>query len=163
MRKTIAILILAVTSSACYQYFPVADAAPLPETGTEVRIRLSTPQPLDLGSMRINDISTVEGDVYAAEGDTLGLFSRQIYTAYGSKQTTNGAVFYFDRSQFGQLEQRELVPWKTGLAIGAAAVGVLAVMYFTLDVGGGAESPNGGRNPQTRTGISIPVGLLIPR
>jgi hypothetical protein len=163
VRKTIAILTLAVTSSACYQYFPVADAAPLPDTGAEVRIRLNTPQPLELGTMRISDISTVEGDVYETNGDTLGLFSRQIYTAYGSKHLTNGAVFYFDRSQFGQLDQRELVPWKTGLAIGAAAVGVLTVMYFTLDLGGGAESDGGNGTPQARKGISIPVGLLIPR
>jgi hypothetical protein len=161
--KTTTILMLAVTSAACYQYFPVEDAAPLPDPGAEVRVRLNTPQPLEVGTMRISDISTVEGDVYQAAGDTLGLFSRQIYSAYGSKHFTNGAVFYFDRSQFGRIEQRKLVPWKSGVAIGAAAVAVAAVMYFTLDLGGGAEGDGGNGNPQTRNGVSIPVGLLIPR
>jgi hypothetical protein len=157
-------LMLAVTSAACYQYFPVDDSAPLPDPGAEIRFRLDTPQPLDLGTMRISDINTVEGDVYEAEGDTLGVFSRQIYSAYGSKHFTNGAIFYFDRSQFRQLEQRRFVPWKSGVAIGAAAVGVAAVMYFALDLGSGAEGDGGGNgNPQAHKGISIPVGLLIPR
>lgn len=162
MRAKILILILAVTSNACYQYFPIADAAPLPEPGAEVRAQLSSPQAVELGTMTIHDISTVEGDVYRTEGDTLAVFSRRIYSAYGFRQFTNGAVFYFDRSQFGRLEQRKLVPWKTGIAAGAAAAGVVAAMYFLLDFGGGAEGNGTNPPPTPKRGAAIPLRFTIP-
>jgi hypothetical protein len=163
VRTTTVILMLAVTSSACYQYFPVDRAAPLPEPGVEVRARLNTPQSLDLGSLTINDIGVVEGHVRRAEGDTLSIFSRQIFSAYGSKHFTNGAVFYFDRSELGQLEQRELVPWRTGVAVGAITVGVLTTMYFALDLGGGSGGNGGIPDPQPGRVVAIPLNLLIPR
>jgi len=113
--------------------------------------------------MRISDVSRVEGHVYQTHGDTLGVFSSQIYSAYGSRHFTNGALFYFGRSQLGQLEQRELVPWKTGVAIGAAVAGVASLMYFALDLGGGGEGGGPPGPPQARRGVAIPVGLLIRR
>ena len=163
MRTKILILILAVTSSGCYQYFPVADAAPLPEPGAEVRAQLASPQPVELGTMTIHDISIVEGDVYRTEGDTLAVFSRRIFSAYGFRQFTNGAVFYFDRSQFGRLEQRKLVPWRSGIAAGAAAAGVVAAMYFLLDFGGGAEGNGTPPPPTPKRGSAIPLRFTIPR
>lgn len=161
MRKTTLILTLAATTSACYQYYSVEEAAPLPEPGTEVRIVLTSPQPLDLGSMTINDVSMVEGDVYEIEGDTLGLFSRRLRTYYGFSERTDGAVFYFDRSQFGRLEQRQLVPWKTGIAIGAISAGVLATMYLALDLGGGSEGNGTVIPPQPSRAPGIPLNWIV--
>ncbi len=163
MRTTPLILTVALTSSACYQYFPVDDSAPLPDAGVEVRIQLQSPQSLDLGTMTINDVSTVEGHVYQSNADTLSLFSNMLRTYYGFRQRTNGAVFYFDRSQFGLLEQRKLVPWKTGVTVAAAVAGLTAFMYFALDLGGGSETgPPIPPDPGTGRTVLIPISIGLP-
>ncbi len=162
MRTTTLVLMLAMSSSACYQYFPVEEAAPLPEPGTEVRAQLAAPQPLELGTVTIHDVSRIEGDVYESEGDTLALFSRRIFSAYGFDQFTNGAVFYFDRSQFGRLERRKFLPLQTGIAAGAITAGVLATMYFVLDLGGGAEGPNTKPDPQVARAAGVAFSWIVP-
>ena len=101
MRTTPTILLLALSTSACYQYFPVYDTEPLPTAGAEVRIRLDERRTLDLGTMTINDISTVEGHVRQSESDNLSVFSNELRTFYGFRHRTNGAVFDFDRSELG--------------------------------------------------------------
>ena len=80
MRTTPTILLLALSTSACYQYFPVYDTEPLPEAGAEVRIRLDAPQMLDLGTMTISEVSTVEGHVRQSESDQLSVFSNELRT-----------------------------------------------------------------------------------
>jgi hypothetical protein len=156
------ILTLAWIASGCYQYFPVEEAAPLPEPGAEVRARLAAPQPLELGSVTIHDVSTLEGDVYRSDGDTLAVFSRRIISTYGFRQHTNGAVFYFDRSQFGRLEQRKLVPVKSAIAASAIAAGVVLGLYYALDLGGGAEGPGTGAGQVFGRTVGIPLNWIIP-
>ncbi|MFQ5811118.1 MAG: hypothetical protein ACE5JM_15980, partial [Armatimonadota bacterium] len=153
------ILVLSVTSSACYQYFPVHEASPLPEPGQEVRAQLSPPISLDLGTMTIHDVSAIEGDVYGSTSDTLALFSRWLRTSYGGKFATDGAVFYFRRSQFRQLEARRFVPVKTGLAAGAAAV-TLTVAYVLAMRGAGGSSPPDAPG-DVEAGIVVPLPVSI--
>lgn len=163
MLKTKLILVLAVASSACYQYYQVEDTAPLPEAGAEVRAELTTPQDLDLGDQTLHDVSRIEGEVYRSGGDTLGLFSRRIHTAYGSRQFTDGAVFYFDRSQFVRLEQRTLAPVQTGITLGVLAAGALTAVFLVSDLGGGAETGSGSRNaPQNGIVVGVPLNWIIP-
>lgn len=163
VRATSLLLTVVLFSSACYQYFPVRESAPLPEVGTEVRVQLESSEALDLGTMTINDVSRVEGHVYQSGSDSLGLFSNKIRTFYGFTQRTNGAVFYFDRSQLRLLEQRKIVPWKTGVALGTAVVGLGAFWYYGVGLGKGGESgtpevpdPGFGRS------MPIPVSVLLP-
>lgn len=162
MRAAFLIVPLALTSSACYQYFPVAQNAPLPEEGAEVRVHLASPQELDLGTMTIDEVRTVEGYVREAESDSLSLFSSELRTYYGYTQRTNGAVFYFDRSQFGLLEERRIVPWKTAAAIGTATVGIGAVMYFAIELGGGSENDQIPNNPDLGITANLPISKLLP-
>ncbi len=167
MRTTPLILLLALTSSACYQYFPVHDVDPLPEPGTEVRVQLESPRALDLGTMTINDVSTVEGHVHRSGSDSLSLFSSKLRTFYGFRQRTNGAVFYFDRSQFTRLEQRKIVAWKTGVAIGITTVGLAILMHEAIGLGGGTEDGQPPIEPGLGLTANIPllkvlVPLLIP-
>jgi len=150
-------------SSACYQFVPVDDSAPLPAAEEEIRIQLQSPQSLDLGTMSISDVASVQGHVRQSQGDTLSLFSSDLRTAYGFRQRTEGAVFYFDRSQFRTLERRVLVPWKTGVAAGTAVIGMAAFWYFAVDLGGGGES--GGTepiDPNASRVMIVPLNLLLP-
>ena len=162
MRTTPFILMGALLSSACYQYFPVADDSPLPEAGAEVRVQLESPEALDLGTMTLNDVTTVEGHVNSSRSDTLSLFSSMLRTSYGFRQRTNGAVFFFDRSQFGRLEERKIVPWRSGVAIGVSTIGLAALMHFALDLGGGSESGQVPVEPNIGRTANIPLNLLFP-
>ena len=137
MRSSLLVIISALSSGACYQYFPVNETDPLPDEGAEIRVRLDSPQALDLGTMTINDVSTIQGHVRTSQSDSLSLFSSQLRTFYGFRQHTSGAVFDFDRSQFMQVEERRMVPWKTGVAVGVTTVGLAILMseatYSNLD------------------------------
>ena len=150
-------------SNACYQFMPVNDTSPMPEAGAEVRFQLESAQALDLGTMTLNDVASVQGHVRESQGDALSLFSSDLRTAYGFRQRTNGAVFEFDRSQFRTLERRELVPWKTGVAAGTALIGMAAFWYFAADLAGGGGTGNA---PPPTPGVSrvatIPFNLVLP-
>ncbi len=113
--------------------------------------------------MTLNDVASVQGHVRQSQGDTLSLFSSDLRTAYGFRQRTDGAVFYFDRSQFRTLERRELVPWKTGVAAGTALIGMAAFWYFAADMGGGGGT---GSPPPPPPGasrvVAVPFNLVLP-
>ena len=155
MRTQIPPLLLFVFSTACYQYVPIDDTAPLPEMGRGVRVRLNEPQSLELGSVTVHDISVLEGEVFQNDGDTMSLYSRMI-------QHTNGAVFYFERSDLNRVEQRQLIPWKTGVAVGLGVAAIAVTAVFVFDLGGGDER-NGGEGDNTfRRGFSIPFYFVFP-
>jgi len=162
VRTTPTMLLLALSTTACYQYFPVYDTEPLPEAGAEVRIRLDEPQTLDLGTMTINEVSTVEGHVRQSESDNLSVFSNELRTFYGFRHRTNGAVFDFDRTEFSMLEQRKMVPWKTGAAIGITTVGLIATMHYVIDLGGGSNNGRAPYEPSLGRTVDIPLNVLIP-
>lgn len=162
VRATSALILFALTSSACYQYFPVHETDPLPDAGAEVRLQLDSPQALDLGTMTINDVSTLEGHVRQSSSDSLSLFSNKLRTYYGFRQHTSGAVFNFDRDQFARVEQRKLVAWKTGVAVGVTTVGLAILMSEAVDWGGGSSEGNpGGVEPNLNRTTQIPINALF--
>ena len=163
MRTKPLLLMVFVFSSACYQFMPLDESAPLPEAGAEVRFLLQAPQSLDLGNLTLNDVASVQGHIRQTQGDTLSLFSSDLRTAYGFRQRTDGAVFYFDRSQFRTLERRELVPWKTGVAAGTALIGMAAFWYFAVDMGGGGGTGNPTPPPPGVSRVfAVPLNLVLP-
>ena len=87
MRTTLVSLILIATSTACYQYVPLDEAAPPPETGDEVRLRLNSPQSLEMGSVTVNDITVLEGNVHEANGDISLLGGMRSLTYLNIKHT----------------------------------------------------------------------------
>jgi hypothetical protein len=164
VRTTTLTLILAVASTGCYQYFPVQEEAPLPEPGAEVRAQLALPQSLELGTTTISDVSAVEGDVYESNGDTLAVFSRVLSTPYGASLHTDGAVFYFPRSQLQRLEERRFEPVKSGLAVGAIAVGLLVTYQAAMRGAGAAGGGNGdGGGEVAHVVVPLPLSILIHR
>ena len=152
-----------LAATACYQYFPVDGETPLPETGDEVKVQLESPTSLDVGSISIHDVTAVEGHVYRSNADTLAMFSRLVRTAYGAEHFTNGAVFYFIRDDFRQLDVRRFVPTKTAIAAGATVAGVLIGYEVALRNSGGGGT--GGKPPSDRTHIvaPLPIHILIRR
>jgi hypothetical protein len=164
VRITTLTLTLAFASTGCYQYFPLQEEAPLPEPGAEVRAQLTSPQALELGATTIHDVRDIEGDVYESVGDTLAVFSRLLGTSYGQSLHTDGAVFYFPRSQLQQLEERRLEPVKSGLAVGAIAVGLLVAYEAAMSGAGAARGGTGdGGGDVAHIVMPLPIGIMIRR
>jgi hypothetical protein len=140
-RPCVLIGFAALASGGCYQYRPVPDLSVTPEPGAEVRVRLSTPRPLEMGSVTLSDITLVEGEVFRARPDTLSLFSRWLRTAYGSRHHSQGAVFVFPREQIVTLEQRKLDPLTTGLAVVLLVGAGIGLVVVAAELAGGGSVP----------------------
>lgn len=153
-------LVLLLLVSGCYQYVPVEQPAPLPAPGEEVRVRLASPQPLELGTITVQDIAMIEGDVYRTEADTLAVFSRKLYTTYGFKHETNGAVYFLPPSEIRLLEVRQLRPAQTALTAAALTGGTLLFFDLALGVFGGGGGPQGGGDPIDDTHRTAPHGRI---
>jgi hypothetical protein len=160
LRTSKLLALLALSSTACYRYAQVPEAAPFPERGAEVRVTFSPPRSLNLGTITVHDITTLEGEVYRNLPDTLAVFSRWLNTAYGGKRATNGAVFYIPQGEIRQLDERRLLPLQTGLATATAIAAVFAVFKLALKSGGG--STPGEPPPIDDAQIVLPLSIGIP-
>jgi hypothetical protein len=144
--RTLALLVSASVAAGCYRYVPVQDAAPLPERGEGVRVELTSPQPLGLGTITVNDITVIEGDVYRTDDGTLGVFSRRLYTSYGFRHDTDGAVFYVTPGEIRRLEVRRLQPAQTAVTAVLVAGGAVLAFDMALRAFGGGGSPGNDDN-----------------
>ncbi len=156
---TIGIGIL-LSQAGCYQYVPLADTAPLPEAGTEIKLEFSPPQDMDLGNRTLHDITVVEGEIFEISGDTVAVFSRWLRTAFGQRYATNGGVFYVARSRTKQVEQRQFMLVKSGVAAAVTVAVTAAIFKAALTLSGGSK-PNDPAEDEFRIVFPLAVGILI--
>ena len=149
-----------LSQAGCYQYVRLADTAPLPEVGTEIKLEFSPPQAMDLGSMTVHDVSVIEGEVFEVSGDTVAVFSQWLQSAFGHRYATNGAVFYVPRSHTKLVEQRQFMLVKTAVAVGVTVAATVAVFTLTTQLGGGAD-PDPGNGNEFRIVFPLSVGIRI--
>ena len=138
-------LVVALTSGACYGYVPSAALAPKP--GSEIRVQMAAPADFQVGDLTIHEVSTVEGNVYQATGDSVALWSQWIYSRMG-RYEAGGAVLFIPRSATRVLEERKLNAAKTG--VGVAVTGAVMAFFFELvrrTTGGGGTLPPVTGNP----------------
>lgn len=154
VRSVAAALLLTMSLSACYQYFPISDGEPLPEPGREVRARLSPEREMNLGNITVNQINRIDGSVYSNGNDSLALWTQWVHSAFGQRYYANGSVFYFPRQEMSRLEERRLVPVKTGFAVGAGVAALALIFGLATQLGGG-EGNDEGPGPQLRIGIPL--------
>ncbi len=163
MRASVAATIgigILLSQAGCYQYVQLADTAPL-EDGTEIKLEFSPPQDMDLGSMTVHDVSVIEGEVFEISGDTVAVFSRWLQTAFGQRYAASGAVFYVPRSRTKQVEQRQFMLVKTGVAVGVTVAATVAIFKLALEVGGGFNSDDPGGGDEFRIVFPLAVGIRI--
>lgn len=163
MRASVAATIgigILLSQAGCYQYVQLADTAPLPEAGTEIKLEFSPPQAMDLGRMTVHDVSVIEGEVFGISGDTVAVYSRWLQTAFGQRYVANGAVFYVPRSHTKQVEQRQFMLGKTGVAVGVTVAATVAIFRLATQLGGGAN-PDPGNGNEFRIVFPLSVGIRI--
>ena len=119
---------------------------------------------LELGTVTLGDVVAVEGHVRNSRADTLSLFSSDLRTAYGRRERSGGAVYFFDRSQIKTIEQRKLMPVRTGVVAGTAAVGLGLFWYFVAEMGRGSNEEGGPEPPNPNPGrvVPIPLNFVVP-
>ena len=164
MRASVAATIgigILLSQAGCYQYVPLAETAPLPEAGTEIKLEFSPPQDMDLGSMTVHDVSVIEGEVFEISGDTVAVFSRWLQTAFGQRYATSGAVFYVPRSRTKQVEQRQFMLVKSGVAVGVAVAATVAIFKAALTLGAGSSPGDGNGGDEFRIVFPLAVGIRI--
>jgi hypothetical protein len=158
-RKLALLLLLPVC--ACYKYYAVDEVEPMPEATADVRIRFAAPVSLEAGSQTVDLVSGVEGEVYRSTRDTLGVYSRWLRTSYGLRKPMDGAVFFFDRSQFSRLEERRFVPLRSAIVAAVVAGGIVAAFDWAIDIGGGSEPSGDGSKGGGEFNISVPFPFTI--
>ncbi len=142
-RGVATVLLYTMPLSACYAYGAVPPTTPLAE-GTEVRAFLSEPRSLDLGSMTVNDINRLEGNVYRVDDDSLSMWTSWVYTQFGNRFAANGSVYYVPRDDIAQLEQRKIQIGGTIFLIGAVIGGVVGLLAIANSSGSGGMGGDGG-------------------
>ncbi len=142
MRAISLILLLSLSSSACYQFFPV-DEGVMPDPGQEVRVHLSPVMAFEVASTPVPGIETVEGEVYESEAQSLAVWTSSLHSRFFVFQA-NGAVLYIPRDRISRLDVRRLVIAKTVLAIGASAGAILTIFGIADAVAGGSSSAGAG-------------------
>jgi len=143
VRGVATVLLYTMPLSACYTYGVVPPTTPL-EEGTEVRASLSTPRSFDLGSMTVNDINRMEGNVYQVDDDSLSMWTTWVHTQFGNRFAANASVFFVPRADIAQLEQRKLQIGGTILLIGAMIGSVVGLIAIANASGSGGTGGDGG-------------------
>ncbi|MFQ6045240.1 MAG: hypothetical protein ACE5PT_02640 [Gemmatimonadales bacterium] len=143
-RSALLVVLLSGSVGGCYRYSVMPPDAPPPEPGREVRLHFGSLHSLNMGTVTVHDISTIEGEVYETPSDTVAVFTRWLHTAYAGKHAGNGAVFYVPRSDIRQIEERHILPLQTGLVAAAAVGGTLGLFQVLLTLGGGETPPEDG-------------------
>ena len=143
VRRVATVLLYTMPLSACYTYGAVPPTTAL-AAGTEVRAYLSEPRSLDLGSMTVNNINRMEGNVYREDDDSLSLWTNWVHTQFGNRFAANGSVFYVPRDDIAQLEQRKLQIGGSILLFGAVIGAVVGLIAIANASGSGGAGENGG-------------------
>jgi hypothetical protein len=149
-------LLLSMSLSACYQFMAVDDGV-TPDPGRTIRAHLSPLQSFDLGRITINEIAQVEGEVYRDEGESLGLWAQWLRSRYGTRHEATGSVFYIPHEQIERLDERQLMPGKTVLAV----IGVTAAMITTFELVRRAATGglSGSGQEPTQRSITAPISF----
>ena len=164
MRASVAATIgigILLSQAGCYQYVRLADTAPLPEAGTEIRLEFSPPQAMDLGGMTVHDVSVIEGEVFEINGDTVAVFSQWLQSAFGHRYAANGAVFYVPRSHTKQVEQRQFMLVKTGVAVGVTVAATVAIFKLASQLGAGSNPDGSNGRDEFRIVFPLSIGIRI--
>jgi hypothetical protein len=138
LRTLLVVLATATASTGCFTYR--ADPAPVPGP-TRVRVRFSPPRPFDIAiagrdTLRLADVTELEGRVLAVRGDTLRLAVRDARTAMGAAAPGLGTTDATTLVPLGAgrvVEVRRLDAGRTALVVLAGVgIGVAALLVAAI-------------------------------
>ena len=135
MRRPLLTLTVLLLGSGCYTYR--ATPAPLPTT--RVRVRFDPPQTVDVASpgrdtMRLAEVTALEGDVIQVRGDTVSLVVRAVRARGGRLPAPpSGSTVVVPIGVGRVIEARRVDATRTALGVAAGVgFGLLALLISAI-------------------------------
>jgi len=145
-----ALTALALTAlTGCYKYTPVEEGVEAFKTGESMRVALTRPIEVDLGSITVNDAVAVRGEFIRQEDDgTIVLAAFGTTSPTGEEMTGDGKTVRIPVDAVSGLERKTINAGATALTVGAIAGGAVAIGAVALTGGeSGRGSGGGGTEP----------------
>jgi len=127
-------VLLPVYLSACFHYVPES-AEWRPAPGINIRATFERPEPFNMGTVTVNDVTRLEGTVVDTAADSLGVWVKWLYPMVGEKYDANSAQFYVRRSNISQWERWRVSGRNTALLVAVSAgfvVGMLSLVAWAV-------------------------------
>ena len=156
MKKPNKALVLAalLSTAGCYTYAPTP--ARSVEPGTDVKVHLDETQDVELASVTVRDVETVEGQFTRwTSSDDAVLFSTNLRTRPGVTQRTQGEMISIPEANIQEVDAPKFSGGRTA-AVVVVGVGVVALIIAAI-----ANSGNKGDQPGDGQGTDPPTSNLI--
>lgn len=157
IRRVSAPIAATLLISGCFQYVPVSDGV-IPEPGVDIRATLSPPRDFNLGTVTLNEVTTVEGYLVDSNPDSLGLWVKWFKPRGEERYYGNNVGYYIPRANVAQLEVWRPSPKRT-VGMVALAGGMLAGFYALLRFAVQNEEPT---RDGMKNGGTINQSLVFP-
>jgi hypothetical protein len=149
-RRSLAVSLVALQLAGCYTYVPIGTARPQPGSRVAVSItdrgRVALTEPVGPGARRL------EGDLVEATDSSIVMAVSSVrYLDLGVPARWAGQRVALRPDHIGDFRERRLSRTRTWLALGLAAVGVVATAFIAVDGFGGddvPDRPDPGTGPQ---------------
>jgi hypothetical protein len=140
--RILAVVALAVTSTACHRYVP-RGVAPVPR-GTPVHVRLEQPSSFRLPSMTAHRIDRLTAEMVREDRDAVVLSALRLASVEGEDFDGRNATLSVARADIAALEVRRVSTWRTAFVVAGGLLGTW--LGFEAFGGGsaGGEGPDGG-------------------
>ena len=140
--RLVCLLLTLPLAAGCYHYVPTTTTAGHPQ-GTPLRAHLSTMSSFELSQITVNNIDRVEGELVRLDQGDVILSATWLQAVTGNGYPGNGWTVRIPEVNVTGVEKREISWWRTGVVMGAIAVGTwlgfeaLGVGPFGTEGGGG--------------------------
>jgi hypothetical protein len=135
MRPPLITLTVLLLGSGCYTY----RAAPAPMPTTRVRVRFDPPHTVDIAApgrdtMRLAEVTALEGDVIQVRGDTVSLVVRNVHARGGRPPAlARGSTAVVPIGVGRVIESRRVDATRTALGVAAVVgFGLLALLISAI-------------------------------
>ena len=146
MKSHLLVLVTLAAVTGCFSYKQAGPAdAVAPATGSHIQVRLTQQGALALAQQIGPEAVTVEGDVVAADIDTLRLAVREVEDARHVTTSWKGEQVAIPRDAIASVGQRRLSVGATALLGGLAAGSVIAA----AEIFSGSRASTGPVSPPT--------------
>ena len=138
-----------VLLAGCYEYIPAGGATP--PLGAPIAVDITDAGRVALGGAMGPEIDRVEGRLIDQNADGYRLKVSSVTLIHGESQPWNGEAITLKPTYVSRLYTQKIDKVKTGLGIGLAVGGVVAIAAQQLSGVGTKDGPNEGRPDTLQT------------